>query len=49
MEDKKKIIEKRQFDNFDDFADGYRKTNDKVIEISGANSDCFSEYKIACP
>ncbi len=37
---------KRDFDNFDNFAEDYRKTHDKVVEISGANSDYFSEYKI---
>ncbi|PJA07414.1 MAG: class I SAM-dependent methyltransferase [Flavobacteriales bacterium CG_4_10_14_0_2_um_filter_32_8] len=36
----------RQFDNFDGFAKGYRKTHNKAIKISGADSDYFSEYKI---
>ncbi|OFY96902.1 MAG: hypothetical protein A3K10_14150 [Bacteroidetes bacterium RIFCSPLOWO2_12_FULL_31_6] len=36
----------RQFDNFDEFAKGYRKTHNKAIEVSGADSDYFSEHKI---
>ena len=39
-------MEERQFDNFDEHAVGYRATHDKVVEMSGANSDYFSEYKI---
>lgn len=37
---------KREFDNFDEFAKDYRDTHDKVVGISGADSDYFSEYKI---
>ncbi|MCB9365162.1 MAG: class I SAM-dependent methyltransferase [Flavobacteriales bacterium] len=37
---------KREFDNFDEFAKDYRKTHDKSVELSGADSDYFSEYKI---
>ncbi|TXB65814.1 class I SAM-dependent methyltransferase [Vicingus serpentipes] len=37
---------KREFDNFDEFAKDYRATHDKSVEISGADSDYFSEYKI---
>lgn len=37
---------KREFDNFDEFAKDYRDTHDKSVEISGADSDYFSEYKI---
>ena len=40
------MSEERQFDNFDEHADGYRETHDKVVEMSGADSDYFSEYKI---
>jgi len=36
----------REFDNFDEHALNYRETHDKVVEISGADSDYFSEYKI---
>lgn len=36
----------RQFDNFDKHAVDYRETHDKVVEMSGADSDYFSEYKI---
>jgi len=36
----------RQFDNFDEHAEGYRKTHDNAIKLSGANSHYFSEYKI---
>jgi ubiquinone/menaquinone biosynthesis C-methylase UbiE len=36
----------RKFDNFDKYAENYRNTHDKAIEISGADSDYFSEYKI---
>ena len=38
--------EERAFDNFDEHAVGYRDTHDKVVEMSGADSDYFSEYKI---
>jgi ubiquinone/menaquinone biosynthesis C-methylase UbiE len=37
---------KREFDNFDEFAKDYRTTHDKSIELSGADSDYFSEYKV---
>jgi ubiquinone/menaquinone biosynthesis C-methylase UbiE len=37
---------KRKFDNFDEFAKDYRTTHDKSIELSGADSDYFSEYKV---
>ncbi len=40
------MSEERQFDNFDEHAVDYRETHDKVIKISGADSDYFSEYKI---
>lgn len=40
------MSKERQFDNFDEHAAGYRKTHDKVVEMSGADSDYFSEYKI---
>jgi ubiquinone/menaquinone biosynthesis C-methylase UbiE len=40
------MSEERQFDNFDEHAVGYRETHDKVVEMSGADSDYFSEYKI---
>lgn len=40
------MSEEREFDNFDEHAVGYRKTHDKVVEMSGADSDYFSEYKI---
>ena len=36
----------REFDNFDEHAEDYRKTHDKSVEMSGADSDYFSEYKI---
>ena len=36
----------REFDNFDEHAVDYRKTHDKSVEMSGADSDYFSEYKI---
>ena len=38
--------EERDFDNFDQHAENYRETHDKVVEMSGADSDYFSEYKI---
>ncbi|PCJ27033.1 MAG: SAM-dependent methyltransferase [Flavobacteriales bacterium] len=38
--------EERQFDNFDEHAKDYRHTHDKSVEMSGADSDYFSEYKI---
>ena len=38
--------EQRQFDNFDEFAEDYRTNHDKSVEMSGADSDYFSEYKI---
>lgn len=37
---------KREFDDFDEFAKDYRSIHDKSVEISGADSDYFSEYKI---
>jgi len=40
------MSEERQFDNFDEHAKDYRKTHDKSVEMSGADSDYFSEYKI---
>ena len=36
----------REFDNFDEFAKDYRDTHDKSVQLSGADSDYFSEYKI---
>ena len=36
----------REFDNFDEYAKDYRQTHDKSVELSGAGSDYFSEYKI---
>tara|TARA_B100000809_G_C15122322_1_gene524795 strand:- start:1193 stop:1897 length:705 start_codon:yes stop_codon:yes gene_type:complete len=40
------MSKERQFDNFDEHAVGYRETHDKVVKMSGADSDYFSEYKI---
>lgn len=40
------MTNKREFDNFDEFATDYRKTHDDSIKLSGADSDYFSEYKI---
>lgn len=40
------MSEEREFDNFDEFAEGYRDTHNKAIGLSGADSDYFSEYKI---
>lgn len=40
------MSKQRDFDNFDEFAEGYRETHNKAIVLSGANSDYFSEYKI---
>ena len=40
------MSEERKFDNFDEHAVGYRETHDKIVEMSGADSDYFSEYKI---
>lgn len=40
------MAKKRDFDNFDEFAKDYRDTHDKSVEMSGADSDYFSEYKI---
>lgn len=39
-------MKEREFDNFDQFAKDYRATHDKSVELSGADSDYFSEYKI---
>ncbi len=39
-------MKEREFDNFDQFAKDYRSTHDKSVELSGADSDYFSEYKI---
>tara|TARA_R110001592_G_scaffold156341_5_gene386763 strand:- start:2873 stop:3574 length:702 start_codon:yes stop_codon:yes gene_type:complete len=39
-------MKEREFDNFDEFAKDYRGTHDKSIELSGADSDYFSEYKV---
>lgn len=36
----------REFDNFDEFAKDYRHTHDKSVELSGTDSEYFSEYKI---
>jgi len=36
----------RDFDNFDEFAKDYRNTHNKSVQMSGADSDYFSEYKI---
>jgi len=36
----------REFDNFDKHAENYRENHDKNVEMSGADSDYFSEYKI---
>lgn len=38
--------EERKFDNFDKHAENYREKHDKSVEMSGADSDYFSEYKI---
>ncbi|NQX99506.1 MAG: class I SAM-dependent methyltransferase, partial [Flavobacteriales bacterium] len=40
------MSKERQFDNFDEHAKDYRETHDKSVEMSGADSDYFSEYKI---
>ena len=40
------MSKEREFDNFDEHAKDYRTTHDKSIEMSGADSDYFSEYKI---
>ena len=40
------MSEDREFDNFDEFAENYRETHNKVVGMSGADSDYFSEYKI---
>ena len=40
------MSEKRTFDNFDEFAEDYRKTHDDAVKISGVDSSYFSEYKI---
>jgi len=37
----------RKFDNFDEFAEDYREIHNNSIKLSGADSDFFSEYKIA--
>lgn len=39
-------MKNRDFDNFDEFAKDYRDTHDKSVEMSGADSEYFSEYKI---
>ncbi len=36
----------RKFDNFDEHAENYRETHDKAVEMGGADSDFFSDYKI---
>lgn len=36
----------RKFDDFDEFAKDYRETHDKSVQLSGADSDYFSEHKI---
>ncbi len=40
------MTEERDFDNFDEHAQNYRDTHNKVVEMSGADSDYFSEYKV---
>ncbi len=40
------MSKEREFDNFDEFAKDYRETHDKSVQLSGADSDYFSEYKI---
>jgi ubiquinone/menaquinone biosynthesis C-methylase UbiE len=40
------MTKERDFDNFDGFAKDYRQTHDRSLEMSGADSDYFSEYKI---
>ncbi len=36
----------RKFDEFDEFANNYRNIHNKNIEITGVNSEYFSEHKI---
>lgn len=37
---------KREFDNFDEFAASYRNKHDESLGLSGTNSHFFSEFKI---
>ncbi|MEO6734372.1 MAG: class I SAM-dependent methyltransferase [Ferruginibacter sp.] len=39
-------MEQRNFDDFDDFADDYRLTHTRNIELSGADSFYFAEMKV---
>ena len=38
--------EKRNFDSFDEYADNYRQIHNENINITGVDSDYFSEHKI---
>jgi len=40
-------MSKRAFDNFDPFAGEYRQIHDRSLRLSGADSDYFTEQKIA--
>ncbi|MFM1876388.1 MAG: hypothetical protein RL266_2125 [Bacteroidota bacterium] len=40
-------MEKRKHDNFDQFAKDYNEVHAKTLDMSGADRDYFSEYKIA--
>lgn len=40
------MSKKREFDNFDEFAVGYRDKHNESLGLSGADSDFFSEFKI---
>jgi hypothetical protein len=40
------MSDKRNFDSFDEFADNYRQIHNENINITGTDSDYFSEHKI---
>ena len=40
------VSDKRELDNFDEFAVDYRKKHDAVLKMSGGDSSYFSEYKV---
>jgi ubiquinone/menaquinone biosynthesis C-methylase UbiE len=40
------MSDKRNFDSFDEFADNYRQIHNENINITGVDSDYFSEHKI---
>jgi hypothetical protein len=40
-------MEPRKHNNFDEFAENYNEVHTKSLEMSGADRDYFSMYKIA--